>query len=507
MHGEKGQALPLAILALAIGSLVIVPFLSHAGSSLTGSRVYGGAIDQQSACDAGIEHAIWSLTRGTLAEGFAQPGDEVTYQLDEPLNGWDVTVTVTVTANATSHNGTQGEIADTVIDTLAFDSSNCYLPSLIKVSDNICAVAYRGKSNKGYLKTMSIAASGDIGNSVIDTLTFSNSQCSEPDIVHISGNVYAVAYRGNRDRGYLITVSIAANGVIGNSVIDTLQFDSTGYEPNVIQVSGTTYAIAYRGSSTRGYLKTVSIAANGTIGSSVISTLTFDTSTCYTPSITQASGTTYAIAYTGSGNDGFVKTVAIAPNGQISNSVIDTLEYDTSDSYYPDIIYISGNTYAIAYQGSNNGGFVATVAIASNGQINNSVIDRMEFDDASGQEPRIIHVTGDVYAIAYTGSGNDGFLRTINIAAGGQISDSAIDTLEFDTSDGYYPDIIGVAEGILAIAYSGPSQHGYLKTVGINTSPAAAASWEILATAGATAIQAFVNTENITATIVSWRIE
>jgi hypothetical protein len=98
MKSEKGQALPLAMMALAFGTLVITPFLGHASSSLMGSRVYGEAIMHQSSCDAGVEHAIWNLTRGSLAEQLPDPSDEVTYQLDEMVNGFTTSITVTAKA-------------------------------------------------------------------------------------------------------------------------------------------------------------------------------------------------------------------------------------------------------------------------------------------------------------------------------------------------------------------------------------------------------------------------
>jgi hypothetical protein len=61
MNSEKGQTFPLALIALAVGSLVISPFLGHASSMLTGSRIYGQAISEQYSCDAGIEWALWKL--------------------------------------------------------------------------------------------------------------------------------------------------------------------------------------------------------------------------------------------------------------------------------------------------------------------------------------------------------------------------------------------------------------------------------------------------------------
>ena len=67
MGGEKGQALPLAMFALAFGTLVISPFLGHAGSSLVGSRIYEQAITERYSCDSGIEYALWNLQSGELA--------------------------------------------------------------------------------------------------------------------------------------------------------------------------------------------------------------------------------------------------------------------------------------------------------------------------------------------------------------------------------------------------------------------------------------------------------
>ena len=66
MNSEKGQTFPLALIALAVGSLVISPFLGHASSMLTGSRIYGQAITEQYSCDAGIEWALWKLKGNPL---------------------------------------------------------------------------------------------------------------------------------------------------------------------------------------------------------------------------------------------------------------------------------------------------------------------------------------------------------------------------------------------------------------------------------------------------------
>ena len=100
MNDQKGQALPLVLLVLAIGVLLIAPFLGHAGSSLIGSRIYGQAITEQYSADAGIDHAIWRLTYDGLAAQLPFPGDSRTYDLSEAVNG--LTPSVTVTAMGSS---------------------------------------------------------------------------------------------------------------------------------------------------------------------------------------------------------------------------------------------------------------------------------------------------------------------------------------------------------------------------------------------------------------------
>ncbi|RLI11887.1 hypothetical protein DRO35_04265, partial [Candidatus Bathyarchaeota archaeon] len=59
--------------------------------------------------------------------------------------------------------------------------------------------------------------------------------------------------------------------------------------------------------------------------------------------------------------------------------------------------------YGIAYSGDDDDGFLKTIEIATNGIITNTIIDSLEFDTVKGKTPRIIHVSNDIYAIAYSG--------------------------------------------------------------------------------------------------------
>jgi hypothetical protein len=87
IKGQKGQALPLVMIAVILGALVIPPFVGYAGSSMIGSHAYGDALRSQYAADSGVEHAIWRLTDDGLMDDLLSAGSSVTYWLDEDLNG------------------------------------------------------------------------------------------------------------------------------------------------------------------------------------------------------------------------------------------------------------------------------------------------------------------------------------------------------------------------------------------------------------------------------------
>ncbi|MFA5309618.1 MAG: hypothetical protein WC370_09080 [Dehalococcoidales bacterium] len=512
MKGEKGQALPLAMMALTIGSLLITPFLGHAGTSLISSRDYAGIINARNAADAGVEHAIWRLTHGTLADQFTNPGDTVTYQLGEVLNGF--TPSITVTANATGGGGgVGGGIEDNIIDTLIFGPTGGNTPVITPVAGNVYAIAYGDWNNYGWVKTVTVLPDGMIADTPIDTLEFDTSRCYEPDIIHVSGTTYAVVYRGQSNSGYAKTFSIAANGDIGNSVIDSLIFDSSScYEPDIIDVSGNYYAVAYRGQSNSGIVKTFLIASSGNIGNSVKDSLTFDASG-YEPSIEHVSGDYYAIAYRGASNRGYLKTVGISSGGNINNTATDTFIFNQYSCYYPDIVNVSGGSFAISYTGASPangdwwGGILTTVSIAANGNITKSITAEIVFDADDGDYADIIAVGGGIFAIAFTGGSSHGTLKTVAINPNGTIPDGVIDTLIFENGNGFYPHVIAIDADTLAVVYTGSGGWvGILKTIGIGGGTGGMAAYQIKSTAGGLTINALVNTDNTTASIVSWQI-
>jgi hypothetical protein len=500
MKSEKGQALPLAILALTVGTLLVAPFLGHASSSVIGSRIFGEAIDERGACDAGVEHAIWRLVYDNLGDSIPTVGDHLTYQLPEAING--VTPTITVTTNASGGgSGVTGKITGK-IDTYEFDTFSGYEPDIVQVSGDVYAVAYRGYGNQGYLKTISIAADGTITHMTISTLTL-DTTCYEPKIIKISDTVYAIAYRGSSNHGYLKTFYVSSNGYIWPYTISSYTFDTgTCFTPDMINVSGNIYAIIYRGGSNRGYVKTVSIATNGIITQSTISTLNFDNAGT-TPKIIPVSGNVYAIVYESSGNRCTIKTINIAVNGTISQVIISSLVFENSNGADPTLFNVSGNIYAVLYTGSSSYGYVKTVSITTNGVISQTIIDTLNYGVVF-YTPYVIPVMGGIFITVGRTTNYNGLARTIGIAADGSITNGNISSFTFDTS-GYEPTIVQVASDVYAIAYRGPGSDGFITTIGLVTGTGENI-YGILAAAGTTSIQAYVSIAGSTASILSWQI-
>jgi len=126
LKSEKGQALPLVLIAIAIGALVIPSFLNNTGTSLIGSRAYAQEIYAQYAADSGAEHAIWNLKYGGLSDTLADVGDNVSYALGESVNGLAVNVSVVKTAEPNFYDITSSagdRVLNTAVSVNATDTS------------------------------------------------------------------------------------------------------------------------------------------------------------------------------------------------------------------------------------------------------------------------------------------------------------------------------------------------------------------------------------------------
>ena len=496
------------------------------------SFIYGAAYNDTSdgdfSVDALIDHWELNETTGTTAEDTRganngtlnnmEAGDWVGAVWGNGLQFDGVDENVTVPDDATldltdyltlsawvkvNPGVTAGDIGAAVIDSLEFETVKGQFPSIALVSGDIYAIAYQGNGDDGWLATLSIASDGDIGAAVIDTLEFDTAQGLSPRIIHVSGDIFAISYGGNGDDGWLVTVEIDSSGMITDTLVDSLEYDTTqSLVSDIVHVSGDHYAIAYMGNGDDGWLVTVEIASDGQITDTVIDSLEFDTDQGLSPRIIHVSGDIFAISYGGNGDDGWLVTVEIDSSGMITDTVVDSLEFDTTQFISGDIVHFSGDYFTIAYEGPGNDGWLVTVEINGNGMITDTVVDSLEFDTTSGKYPNLVAISGSAVAIAYSGNGDDGWLKTVEIENNGQIAAAVKDSLEFDTVKSVYGDIIHISGDIFAIPYQGDGDDGWITTIDMTTGGIIAGkSGAYVLGATSTSAYAMVNSKTLSAPI------
>ncbi|HSW59088.1 MAG TPA: hypothetical protein VLH15_11830 [Dehalococcoidales bacterium] len=95
---QHGQVLPIVLAVLALGAMVIGPFLNHASTALISANHYEQMINENYACEAGVEEAIWSLVNDRFKNQMTQPRSSFSYTLDEKVNNLTVDIFVTFTS-------------------------------------------------------------------------------------------------------------------------------------------------------------------------------------------------------------------------------------------------------------------------------------------------------------------------------------------------------------------------------------------------------------------------
>ena len=372
----------------------------------------------------------------------------------------------------------EGDIAAAVLDTLTpFHTrvASNFFTDAVEVSEGIWALVFQDDSgiDTGEVKTVSIDATGQIA--AIDIFQFESSRSGEPDIIHVSGDIYAIVFSGPDIDGFLITVEIDAAGAITRSVLATLEFDTDECRnPFLFKIAGQIYGIAYQGPDVDGFLMTVDISDDG-LTLSVVTSFEFDVTRGQFPSVVNVDGDIWAIAY--SGNDvgalGAIRTLDISPDGA-TISATGILQFDTTTGIYPIILPVAGDIFVVVYEGPDADGWMKTIDIAADG-IAMSVVDSLEFDPVAGNKPTVVPVSGDVFAIAYPGASGAGTVKTIHVADDGTIG-AVQDTFVFEATSSPFCFIFAVrslwpAEGVYGILFRDniPATDAHLVTVGIET--------------------------------------
>ncbi len=205
--------------------------------------------------------------------------------------------------------------------------------------------------------------------------------------------------------------------------------------------------------------------AFGDIGA-IIDSRTWHGADVYFPFISHVREDIYIIA---EGWSFVLRTIRIDEDGNIS-AVLDNVTVEAGGTTSAkEILHVDGDIYAVAYAGAA-GNVVRTFTVDVDGNIG-AVIDSeilANIPPNLGYYPFLMHAHGDIYVVAYTDDDSDGWIKTLRINNDGSI-DPFLDSWEVEPDRGRYPWLAYIGNQMCALAMSSTaSNRGELHTFSVD---------------------------------------
>ena len=356
--------------------------------------------------------------------------------------------------------------------------------------------------------------SGTVSITEVSEVTVNGTEANYASLVKHNSTKYSMFYTDSSGDGQVVYITIGTSAglstaapAVADAYATTGAFWSASNEFNATDATyihaqplrygnETAAAVVYTGNGADGYAQIVNIGDN-TITNGP--NLEFDVVDATHNAVIVMNDSNALIAYQGAAGDGFVKALHFDPNVKDGNDITAaaSLEYNTADSSYNDIIMVYNGSqadgvdsvYPIAYQGAAGDGYVKTISASQDvGGFTIAAIDEIEFDTADAAHISIAEVADDVFAITYAGvdtdtSGEgdfdgDGFLQTVIIHDNGDIGANFQNELEFDITGANGTTAIRHDDDSIVLGYIGADKKGYLSTFTITKIYQQFQAWE-----------------------------
>jgi len=336
--------------------------------------------------------------------------------------------------------------------------------SAVMVDSDTYLVAYASTSDMGKISTHTISAAGTITETNIIKLEHETTKATYNSLVHVDSTTYALAYTGPGDDGFIQTFTVPSDGSAITEVANQEHNESDATHNSLVHVDSTTYALAYASTGNMGKIDTFTISADGT-GITEITSLEHEAVQATYNSLVQVDSDTYALAYTGANDKGFIQTFTISADGTTITEVAN-LAIAYGDSTHNSLVQVDSDTYALAYTGANDKGYIQTFTISADGTTITEVANlAIAYGDSTHNS--LVQVDSDTYALAYTGADGDGFIQTFTIPYDGSTI-KEVKTTEHDASDATYNSLVQVDSDTYALAYTGVASDGFIQTFTIS---------------------------------------
>jgi len=394
MKSERGQALILVLILLVVGALVIVPVLQLGYTNLKARTIYGQFIKDDYAADAANEYILWKLRwdpefAPSLAFGVPSPQEYVT------ING--VTANSSVTAEASE-----------------------------ELLSGFALIDHQIKPTKTVTPT---TAEPDVPTTFTYTITLQRLEPDDAEFDPLQSIIDAM------DAGFVYLPN--------SSVLDGVPFDDDDLtileQPVTVEPTGllTWSDIADEDAMVRQDVPTQNYGAD----------LTMDVSSGLPSSnVTDLSFLKFDLTGLPEGDDIIIQAATLRLWAESYPYVTRTYDVHLVTENWTDSSINWNNQPAVAAAATassatpndigtpmewnviedvlnwrdgietNNGWRISDDAEELGTEAYTSTVaDTLEFDIDAGKTPSIIPISGDVYAIAYTGKDDDGFLKTVDL--------------------------------------------------------------------------------------------
>jgi len=346
-------------------------------------------------------------------------------------------------------------------------------PDIIELSSDYYAIACSGERN-AYLFTVHIDDDHHLIE-YINQIQFTTSAYAEPCIIHITGNIYAIAFGGTTDQSEdwtsLLTLTISPEGIIAQDIINKVDINEYyGSEPCMIHVHGNVYAISFGGEIEQGMhtgaILTLQITDLGIIDTPSIHETYLPSSQCYETDLVHLKDTYYVLAYGASSGmleEQVIWLLSIDEYGSIS--FLHSYSLPTPHCFEPTIKVIDADkgivaiSYGVGSAQNPGEGFLQTY------RINEKDIYSIKKEDypVRCSETAITRLQNNIYVIAYTDvSTNIGSLATYIIDdQTGVITPLDIHTFTQPDMNCNEPSLLTYRDSQIMVCYGGMAESLY----------------------------------------------
>lgn len=373
-----------------------------------------------------------------------------------------------------------GEIIGTIA-THTFDSTWGSTASLTQILDNLHCIAYSGPAEDGWSKSILITAAGAISEPASNTLEWLDANAQHMRSVLRPSDVHVICYHDEPDAAFIEAVIVNADGTLSQHANHGAQFaaeDCFYYRP--IHIAGNTVAIAYGRFTGQAFIITWSVTDEGAVAASQIQDFEFTPSFGNFCDIQRVTDNVFVVSFQTTANVGHARSVNITDLGAISYTAYGAVSICAQMYSFPNMVKLKDNVFVAVCRGPDLDGWAAVFQCSDAGEVTVPTNNLFEFDIARCENPRLIRISDDIFAVIYALNGSQGYIKTIRCTLASAATWEIVSTFEYAAGAVEYPMIIHRDGNVYAIVYADANSHGIIKTIEITASPLVHAHTELI---------------------------